>query len=103
MAIEDLMKMEPRELAIYTATKVYQIYEEELPEIKKRLESGDGRFDNHEGRLLVIETEKKVKANYGLNGLSVKKKAVLVVGGGGGVLTTVVVILMSAGKVLGWW
>lgn len=103
MGVEDLLKMKPRELQILIATKVEQVCDKDLPEIKRQLAAGEVRFDDHEGRIRDIETEKKVKMSYGLNGIGSRKKIALVVGGGGSLLTTIAFLVLSAGRVLGWW
>ena len=103
MGVEDLLKMKPRELQIFVATKVMQIHEEELPDIKKRLESGDEQLANHDGRLRYIEITNSVKREYGLNGIGTKKKVAIAIGGGGSLTATVVAAIAAFGRVLGWW
>lgn len=103
MSVEDLMKMKPRDLQVWIATKIEQITDKELPKVVKRLDDGAKRFEDHEGRLIQLETERDTKEKLGINGWGSKKKTAAFGTGAAAVLVVIVNSVYQLGLHAGWW
>jgi len=88
-----------RELLLLTAQTCNTIVQEQLPDIKDKLDELNGTVREHSIKLAKVETKQKI--NY--QGDNRKNRKVIVGSGISGAIALIVAVIYAVGNALGWW